>query len=111
MPHRNAALTPAGRLKLARLIVDDRWPIRRAAERFQVSWTTAVRWADRLLQVDDVPGSGVTRRAGSAADSDYALIAVAVSSAAPVAASARSAGVGKRVGSSGVSNAIEDSDR
>ena len=49
MPHRNAALTPAGRLKLARLIVDDRWPIRRAAERFQVSWPTAARWADPLL--------------------------------------------------------------
>lgn len=50
MPHRNAALTPAGRLKLARLIIDDRWPIRRAAERFQVSWPTAARWADRLLE-------------------------------------------------------------
>jgi len=35
--HANAALTPMGRLKLARLIIDDRWPIRRAAERFQVS--------------------------------------------------------------------------
>ncbi|WP_432545016.1 IS481 family transposase [Kineococcus sp. SYSU DK002] len=51
MPHRNAALTPAGRLKLARLIVDDGWPIRRAAERFQVSWPTAARWADRLLEL------------------------------------------------------------
>jgi transposase InsO family protein len=49
--HRNAALTPAGRLKLARVIVDERWPIRRAAERFQVSWPTAARWADRLLEL------------------------------------------------------------
>jgi len=40
-----------GRLKLARLIVDDRWPIRRAAERFQVSWATAARWADRLIEL------------------------------------------------------------
>jgi len=51
MSHANAALTPMGRLKLARLIVDDRWPIRRAAERFQVSWLTAARWADRLLEL------------------------------------------------------------
>ena len=51
MPHANAALTPMGRLKLARLIVDERWPIRRAAERFQVSWPTAARWADRLVQL------------------------------------------------------------
>jgi transposase InsO family protein len=34
-------------LRLARLIVDDGWPIARAAERFQVSWATAKRWADR----------------------------------------------------------------
>ena len=51
MSHRNAALTPVGRLKLARVVVDDGWPIRRAAERFQVSWPTAARWADRLLEL------------------------------------------------------------
>jgi transposase InsO family protein len=34
-------------LKLARLIVEDGWPIARAAERFQVSWPTAKRWARR----------------------------------------------------------------
>jgi uncharacterized protein YjcR len=28
-------------------VVDDGWPLRRAAERFQVSPTTAKRWADR----------------------------------------------------------------
>jgi len=47
MSHANAALTPRARLKIARLIVDDGWPIRRAAERFDVSWPTAKRWADR----------------------------------------------------------------
>ena len=51
MSHRNAALSPVGRLKLARLIVDDGWPIARAAERFQVSWPTAKRWADRYRQL------------------------------------------------------------
>jgi transposase len=45
MPHRNAPLTETGRLRLARCVVDDGWPVRRAAERFQVSPTTAARWA------------------------------------------------------------------
>ncbi|WP_327283707.1 IS481 family transposase [Streptomyces sp. NBC_01205] len=47
MPHRNAPLTETGRLRLARCVVEDGWPYRRAAERFQVSPTTAQRWADR----------------------------------------------------------------
>ena len=37
MSHANALLAPAGRLRLARCIVDDGWSLRRAAERFQVS--------------------------------------------------------------------------
>ncbi len=47
MSHANAALTPRARLRLARLIVEDGWPVARAAERFQVAWTTANRWASR----------------------------------------------------------------
>ena len=47
VPHRNAPLTETGRLRLARCVVEDGWPLRRAAERFQVSPTTAQRWADR----------------------------------------------------------------
>ncbi len=47
MPHRNAPLTETGRLRLARCVVKDGWLLRRAAERFQVSPTTAQRWADR----------------------------------------------------------------
>ncbi|MBX6768643.1 MAG: helix-turn-helix domain-containing protein, partial [Actinomadura rubrobrunea] len=47
MPHRNAPLTELGRLRLARCVVDEGWSLRRAAERFQVSATTAERWADR----------------------------------------------------------------
>lgn len=47
MSHANAALTPRGRLRLARLIVKDGWPIARAAERYEVSWPTAKRWAER----------------------------------------------------------------
>jgi transposase InsO family protein len=45
--HRNAPLSETGRLRLARCVVDDGWPLRRAAERFQVSVTTAARWAGR----------------------------------------------------------------
>jgi transposase InsO family protein len=45
--HANAALTPRARLRLAQLVVDHGWPIARAAERYDVSWPTAKRWADR----------------------------------------------------------------
>lgn len=47
MSHPNAVLAPKGRLLLAQCIVDDGWPLRRAAERFQVSVPTASRWAAR----------------------------------------------------------------
>ncbi|RDI41157.1 IS481 family transposase, partial [Nocardia mexicana] len=47
MVHANAVLTPRGRLLLARRIVDDGWPIARAAEYFHVSWRTADRWQTR----------------------------------------------------------------
>ena len=45
--HANAALTARARLKLARLIVDQGWSPARAAERYDVSWRTAKKWADR----------------------------------------------------------------
>lgn len=48
--HANAALTPVSRLRLARLVVDQGWPVARAAERYNVSWPTARRWADRYRQ-------------------------------------------------------------
>src|SRR5690625_4583346 len=47
MSHPNAPLTPEGRRRLAVLIVEDGWTIRRAAERFQVSPATASKWARR----------------------------------------------------------------
>ncbi len=40
MSHVNAALTPRHRLIVARLVVDDGWPINEIAARFQVSWPT-----------------------------------------------------------------------
>jgi len=50
MVHGNAQLAPAGRLRLARCVVDDGWPLRRAAERLSVSVTTAARWSGRYRQ-------------------------------------------------------------
>ena len=50
MSHANATLTPRGRLLLARCVVDQGWTLRRAAERFQVSATTAGRWAGRYRE-------------------------------------------------------------
>ncbi|MDQ1084705.1 transposase [Microbacterium sp. SORGH_AS 344] len=50
MSHANAVLAPAGRLRLARLIVDDEWPLHRAADRFGVGVTTAARWAHRYRE-------------------------------------------------------------
>jgi transposase InsO family protein len=55
LSHANAPLTPTGRLRLARCIVVDGWPLRRAADRFGVSVTTAQRWA-RRYRVQGVDG-------------------------------------------------------
>src|SRR3954463_7807832 len=51
--HRNAALTPRARLRMARLIVDQEWPVARAAERYDVSWRTADRWAKRYRELGE----------------------------------------------------------
>ena len=51
MVHRNAPLTETGRLRLARCIVDNGWPIARAAERFQVARTTATKWSERYREL------------------------------------------------------------
>jgi len=48
--HANAAVTPRARLRLARLVVDQGWPPARAAERFDVSWRTAQKWAGRYRE-------------------------------------------------------------
>ena len=47
--HVDAALTPRHRLIVARLVVDDGWPISEVAARFQLSWPTVKRWVDRYL--------------------------------------------------------------
>ncbi len=58
MTHANAPLTPEGRRRLAVLIVEEGWPVRRAAERLQVSPATASKWAARYRTgepMDDAP--------------------------------------------------------
>lgn len=52
MSHANAALTPRARLKVARLVVEDGYPISEVAARFQCSWPTVKRWVDRYLAGD-----------------------------------------------------------
>jgi hypothetical protein len=49
--HANAALTPAARLKLGKLIVEKGWSVGSAAEFFRVSWPTAKRWSDRYREL------------------------------------------------------------
>ena len=51
MVHPNAPLSPEGRFRLVRLVVADGWPVAGAAERFQVSRTTASRWLGRYQQL------------------------------------------------------------
>ncbi|MEY1675415.1 IS481 family transposase [Gordonia sp. ABKF26] len=53
MTHRNAFLTERGRLALAQCVVDQGWPLRRAAERFNCSTATAKKWADRYRQTGE----------------------------------------------------------
>ncbi len=47
MSHANAALTPRHRLKVARPVVDEKYPIAEVAARFQCPWTTVKRRAER----------------------------------------------------------------
>lgn len=49
MSHANAALIPRHRLKVARLVIVDGYPISEVAARFQVSWPTVKRWVERYI--------------------------------------------------------------
>ena len=50
MTHAMSPLSETGRLRLARCVVEQGWSLRRAADRFNVSVTTAKRWADRYRE-------------------------------------------------------------
>jgi transposase InsO family protein len=47
--HPNAPLTPAGRLRMVRCVVERRWTVEATAERFQVDAKTVRKWRDRYL--------------------------------------------------------------
>ena len=51
MLHGNAALTPRQRLRLARKVVDEGWPVSAAASFFRVSYPTAAKWARRYVEL------------------------------------------------------------
>ncbi len=73
MSHRTVPLTLTGRLRLARCVVDDGWPLRRAAECFQVSHITAAGWASRYRELG---AAGMQVRAVSARTADLPLRAL-----------------------------------
>src|SRR5215212_5378162 len=75
MVHRNAPLSETGRLRLARCVVEEGWSLRRAAERFQVSVTTAGCWEDSYREL------GTAGRAAPLASTTREPIAAAVGSA------------------------------
>ena len=83
MSHANALLTPKGRLRLARCVVEDGWSLRRAAERFQVSVTTAARWAARYRArgedgMEDLSSRPVTSPRRTSVRRERRIIAVRV---------------------------------
>ena len=53
--HPNASLTPRGRLKMVKTVLEDGWPVAAAAERFQVDPKTVRKWRDRFL-AEGAPG-------------------------------------------------------
>jgi transposase len=91
--HANAPLSPTGRLRLARCIVDEGWTLRRAAERFQVSVPTAQRWSQRYRSQGE---TGMDDRSSRPARSPRRTATrterriVKLHAAAPVQASAQS---------------------
>lgn len=47
--HPNAMLTPAGRLRMVRCVLEDDWTIEATAERFQLDAKTVRKWRDRFV--------------------------------------------------------------
>ena len=60
--HANADLTSKARGKLARLVLEEGWTLRRAAERFQCSPATAKKWTDRYRSCGDAAMADVSSR-------------------------------------------------
>lgn len=52
--HPNAVLTPTGRRRMVRCVLDRGWSIEATAERFQVDAKTVRKWRDRFLEEGEV---------------------------------------------------------
>ena len=63
MSHANAALTPAHRVRIGRLVVQEGWSVAAAADFFRVSWPTAKRWSDRYRALLEGSGQAPTAAA------------------------------------------------
>lgn len=56
--HPNAVLTPSGRARIVRCMLDLGWTVEATAERFQVDAKTVRKWRDRFLaEGPSLPGS------------------------------------------------------
>src|SRR5436190_10976532 len=51
--HPNAVMTPRGRERMVRCVLEGRWTIEATAERFQVDAKTVRKWRDRFLAEGD----------------------------------------------------------
>ncbi len=60
--HASADLTPKARGKLARLVLEEGWTLRRAAERFQCSSATVKKWTDRYRTCGEAGMADVSSR-------------------------------------------------
>lgn len=95
MSHVNAALTPRSRLRLAHLVVEQEWPIARAAERHDVSWPTANRWANRYQVMGAVEGEPAGELHGRLEARDIVVLDVQPAAGSPQEPS-RSPGIPRR---------------
>ena len=72
LQHPNAPLTPQGRRRMVRCVVDGGWTIEATAERFQVDAKTVRKWRDRFLTEGDGWSCGSVVAAASVPEPDTA---------------------------------------
>ncbi len=53
--HPNAPLTPEGRRRMVRCVIDRGWTVEATAERFQVDAKTVRKWRDRFTDLSCRP--------------------------------------------------------
>ena len=68
--HPNAVLTPTGRRRMVRCVLDQGWTIEATAERFQVDAKTVRKWRDRFLAEGEAGLLGSVVAASSVTEPD-----------------------------------------